>query len=353
MWVCVLPAAYFISKTWDQQDKPAILWFQVTMFAEAAWAFAFGLLTILDSPTLTILIARIDVFIVSLAAVGWFLMSIEYTTKQTVSYQALALTLALPVLTQFVLWTNPAHQLAFAEGTTVAQNGVLHLEVGPWLILDTIYGSILVVMTLGILTTDFVRSAPGEVRRRQTAYLLLATIILIMTGLLYTAGLTPAYINAGPLGFILAGTLLYRAFTHYNLIQLAPAARDETIEKIHDAVLMINKDNNIADANGAARELFELPADYLGLAYSTAIADYPELEAVEPNSENTVTLEIDGAERHFRVVTSMVEYGRDIQGRIIVLSDKKVHLRERQHREWEKVLVEYSLSEGRPVKIEC
>ena len=321
MWVGVLPAAYFISKTWNQQDKPAILWFQVTMFAEAAWAFAFGLLTILDSPALTLLIARIDVFIVSLAAVGWFLMSIEYTTKQTVSFRALALTLALPVLSQFVLWTNPAHHLAFAEGTTVAQNGALHLEAGPWLILDTIYGSALVVMALGVLTADLVRSDFEGVRWRQTMYLLLATIILIVTGLLYTAGLTPAYINAGPLGFILAGALLYRAFTRYNLIQLAPAARDETIENVHDAVLMLNKDDEIADANGAARDLFELPADYLGLAYSTILDEHPGLEAVESDSEHTVTLETHGTDRHFRVVASAVEYGRDMRGRVIALSE--------------------------------
>jgi hypothetical protein len=33
--------------------------------------------------------------------------------------------------------------------------------------------------------------------------------------------------------------------------------------------------------------------------------------------------------------------------------DKVVHLREHQHCEWEKGLVEFSLSEGSPVKVEC
>ena len=163
--------------------------------------------------------------------------------------------------------------------------------------------------------------------RARSRLLLMATTLLMVAGVLYSAGLLPWH-NFNPVvaSFSVAAVFCAVALVRYRLLELTPLARDTIIEQLMDGIIVSDAAGFLVDFNPAARAILpEVTADALGRPLDALLAGREgfaaarvaaEHDAQPPASgdwragdeEGTLTLEVvdpvspEGCEvRHFSV----------------------------------------------------
>ena len=122
--------------------------------------------------------------------------------------------------------------------------------------------------------------------RAQIGTILVGTLIPVVGTVISTAGLTPVqYRDITPFTFAAGNLVIAWGLFRYRLFSIVPIARDRVIESMHDAVIVIDLQGQIADANQAALGLLSIhrntpteqiigqPIDDV-FAYWTALRDH-------------------------------------------------------------------------------
>jgi PAS domain S-box-containing protein len=123
------------------------------------------------------------------------------------------------------------------------------------------------------------------------------------------------------------------ALFYGQLLEVVPVARDNLVRGMTDAVVTLDAENRVVDANPAARELCGVDEGYVGTHGEEFFAEFPSLierfgDVTEAKTE--VSVEADGERRHFDLRITPVDGGRPAEsGRLIVLRE----ITERKRRE--------------------
>lgn len=315
----VIPAGLLTKWLWDERRKPGVRWFLVATIAAAVWSVSSGAIAVLDSTAGTLLFHNIRFFVVVVAAASWFLLALEYTYKESVPTRWFYYLLVVPVITQILSVVEPT--LVFTR--TVDSQGILDYTYGPWFIFDQlIYGFGLVFVGSSFWIGDALMSRDN--RRRQTSILLLATLLLLCTSLLLAIGWPSDLFDVSVLGIIAAESLIGVAFKRYSLLQISPVARDAVVREMNDAAFILDPNDVVTDLNPAARQLLDHSVVATGENIQRVFSSHEQLlEQLKDtySLETTVTLSLQGTERHFTLRVSPVTYGRGLEGRFVVLRD--------------------------------
>jgi signal transduction histidine kinase len=314
-----VPALYLASCLWDERTKPGVIWFITAMIAVGAYSLTYGLHSITDGATSTVVLRRLVFVFVMFAGISWFLLAIEYTFKKPVPWSTALPFFVLFGFIQTLVWINPGN-LVFAEGTHVASGGYLRPEWGPLYFLDAGYNILLMLFAIGIWFGEWMTSR-GR-RRKQTGIFLVASGVLLFAGVLHVAELFPPFFDPVPMAFLVSGGLITYALTEFQLLRTVPIARETTVEKLNDAVIVIDDNDQIIDVNAATQAF--LPASSIGRDYRTVLDAFPSLlETLESDAttDEIVEIVVDGRKQYFFVNIYPVDYGRNLQGRIVVLRD--------------------------------
>lgn len=326
MLLGVIPASFIVWYTWSERHKPGVPWFILAMVAGIGWAITSGLNPLIVDPALSQSLYNLNVFIVSLAAVCWFLLAIEYTHDVRLSVRAFLILTSLPLLAQVFLWTNASHGLMYTMEQDL-HGSVLQLTPEPLWYLQTGYNYLLVVMGAGMWLGEWV-STTGT-RRRQTELFLLATLVLLGTGsllnmIVVAAVETTAAGVVGPLAFILAGGVIAYALTEYELFRLTPVARETVIQEMDDGVVIVDDEGQIVDTNETVRRLFEFDQPTTAVDARDLFEQYPAMleQLTDPDDKQTeLRLTVDGVERDVDMNVTPIDYGRGGQGQVVVFRE--------------------------------
>lgn len=194
---------------------------------------------------------------IPLTAVGWFLFATVYTSKdQWRSRRILAGLLSVPILTQLFVLTQAvgAHSLVYTELTVQTVNssgGTLLLadsDRGSWFYIHTVHSYSFLVAGSYLV----VRSAIGtwSVYRAQAVAMLVAVTAPVIANVLRLTGVTA--VDYTPFGFGISAVAVAWALFRYELLDLVPIARETVIEEMRDAVVVLDTQGRIVDANEAA-----------------------------------------------------------------------------------------------------
>ncbi len=133
-----------------------------------------------------------------------------------------------------------------------------------------------------------------------------------------------------PFAFAATAVALLLATSRLRLFSLFPAllrvARAQVLEKMADAVIVLDLDGRVVTSNPAARHLFdrEIP-DLMGVSIDEVLGDGVPIEYesdVEGDLQFEITLGEGDSERHFDVVSSALGLGVGYgMGRLLVLRD--------------------------------
>jgi diguanylate cyclase (GGDEF)-like protein len=188
--------------------------------------------------------------------------------------------------------------------------------------------------------------------RARSRMLLVATLLPMVAGVLYMAGLLPwRNFNPAVASLSVAAAFCAVALLRYRMLELTPLARDTIIEQLMDGIIVSDAGGLLVDFNPAARAIFpEITPAALGSPLDTLLAGRQEFSAARASArlateqdarrlasgdrrmgddEDTVTLEVvdpafpEGCDvRHFSMrVASVVRRNGRCVGEALVLHD--------------------------------
>lgn len=167
--------------------------------------------------------------------------------------------LILPTLTLLFRWFSPWIPFHYA-GISLFHNGffnVLQIAKGPWYYIH--YGYFILASLLGLwrYTSLLKKAQPSSYPHHQAKYLILASVVPLVSLLLNTLSLFPLGLDSGPFitgfNFIFFGIAVFK----YHFIQVLPLSRDQVFLVMRDAVLVLDTFGKLIDFNPIASTFFE------------------------------------------------------------------------------------------------
>jgi PAS domain S-box-containing protein len=246
--------------------------FGLAMFAIAYWSVFSAVHAVVDSVSLRLRLAQLQYVGVVAVAPLWLMFSSEYARARWLRDRtALALLWVIPVLTLLVAFTNDQHRLLWAsvEPIPVPGGSRLVYHHGPWFWVAVAFS----YLCLGggtLLLVNSIRHFPLPYRR-QTALFLAGALLPWLGNVLYVSGSLPPGLDLTPVGFAASGSAMLWGFYRHRLFGLVPIARDLVVERVDDAIIVLDPQQNLVDFNPAAERVAGCAADLVGRPIADAV----------------------------------------------------------------------------------
>ncbi len=163
--------------------------------------------------------------------------------------------------------------------------------------------------------------------RRQSVALIAAVVIPWAGNAIYLANLLPIPgLDITPLAFTASGLCCAWALFRYQMLDLVPAARELVIEHMPEAVIVLDRQNRVADPNPAAAQIIGgAPATLIGQPLQQLAPEHADLyaafgAALAAEAEISVDL-MDGTHYFELRITSIYDRRGWPQGRLVMLHD--------------------------------
>jgi len=264
---------------------------------------------------------------------GWLAFAVTYTGRvERLTGKAVSLLAVEPLFVLVAAWTNGRHGL-FRTSVELASYGQLTgvtSAPGPAFWIHAAYSYLLLFVGTAAIVRLLVRSK--HLYRSQSIGLTVAVCSPWLGNGLFIAGVAPPALDTTIVGFSITGVVLAVVTARHRLLDIVPAvrevARDELIESMTDAVLVVDREGRVVDANPAAEALLDRePAHAMGRPLTEvfpALVDAMDDAAPDGNGSYRTEFERrDGnAVRHYDIRVSPLRRGFGaVTGRLISLRD--------------------------------
>ncbi|NLY88873.1 MAG: response regulator [Firmicutes bacterium] len=254
--------------------------------------------------------------------VVWLLWALVVSGRRSwVTRRHILLLLALPLLTDLLNLTNSRHGLMYRQWwlNTSGSYPLLEFLSGPWYWVITAYCGVLLLVVIAFQIKAVLKR---ELLHRRHALmiagftggvLLLILLSLLRPGLVYPYDPTPVVVS---MASVLSGL-----FTRFQSQEPVPVPRNAVLEKMANAVIILDNHNRIMDLNPAAEAFFSFrSAEVAGCVFSEVIQDWPELvNAVQDQPEGSREFTRNG--RYYEVHFSVLQDRQKPVGRLVVIED--------------------------------
>jgi PAS domain S-box-containing protein len=311
---------------WRRRPATGAATLAVLMLAVASWSVTYALE--IASPTLAgkLFWVNFEYFGVVSIPVAWLVFALQFTGRERwLKPATIALLCIEPAVMLALVWTNAAHGWAYSHTSLTSAGPVLMLEAtrGPAFWGNVVYAYVLIFLGTIMFVPTLLRSA--NLYRSQVALLLVSLGAPWTSNLLYLIGVSPV-LDLTPFAFTLSGVGLAWALAHFQLLDLAPVARDRVIEGMSDAVIVLDAQGRIVDLNPAARRIIGPTAGKtIGRRAVEVLADRPDLverygEATDVQGE--ITLGDPASPRVYDLrISPLYNRRQRLVGRLVVLRD--------------------------------
>jgi PAS domain S-box-containing protein len=314
--------------TLRRRPAPSSAALGVVSLAGAAWAWFTALQLVSGDLESAVVFHKLEFIGMDVLGVAWFAFAAVYTGHERwATAKRLVMLSLVPVATQVLVWTSGHHALIWKALTLDATQypAVLRETPGPWWWVDTVYSYCLAGIGIFLLASMLLRE-PG-IYRRQVVALLAGGIVPLVVDATYTYSLPEAVpVNLAPALFAWVGVALYWGFTRYQLLDVAPAAREFVVKHMSDSLIVTDTGDRVVYLNPAAEKLIGAE---LGSAAGKPIAEVMSvclglLEARDDGGDGLVerAQEREYGGRFYDGRVSTLLNGRDhVRGSILVLRD--------------------------------
>jgi PAS domain S-box-containing protein len=326
---CIVLALY----AWRRRPTPGVAFFVLMMLTVAEWTV--GYIFELNSTTLPAILfwAKLEYLGIAGGPLSALLLAIAYTGRERwLTLPRFLLLLAIPAITNILVWTNEYHGLVWQNVGLSDIQGLVMLDVryGSWFIVHAVYSYLMMIIGILLVLQSLVH-AP-LIYRRQSVALVLSGAIPMVGNALYIFKLSPVpTLDLTPFAFTLAGLLWAWNLFHYHFLDIVPVARDTIIESMRDAVIVLDAHNRIVDINPSARQILRREAsEVIGRPALQILAARPDIveryrDTVELSDE--IVLGVDAPRFYDLRISPLYDAQRRINGRLVILHD----ITERKH----------------------
>lgn len=258
------------------------------------------------------------------SVVAMFVFTLEYTGRERyVTPPVLGLLGLYPLLVTIIAVTNPngVFYADFAQQVAGVGEDMTHLQ-GPAFVVHTLIGYVLAGGVF-VMILDLLFRSGRSLYRGQAVALLLGVAAPVALNIITVSGGVGYDLTV--LGFIGTSTLFTVAIVRYDLINVAPIAREKVVETVRDGMIVVDTNDTILDSNPAFQSLFSVDKDSLvGTDITDLLEDVPTVldtytqlstvnaEQTDPSDEEA-TAEITYGGRHLSIESTPLYDDRDRQ----------------------------------------
>jgi signal transduction histidine kinase len=344
-----LVALLFLKPGVDNADAPGSTGYAVFTVGTALWMFGLGVPKFIVDYTFVVSSYHVQILGTELAAAGWLLLALAVSDRTDLLGRVAVGLGGGIVCFQLLLWTNPVHHIMYGPGPGVVDGGIVRDQEAAvaanfgWWWIHTAASYLCALTGEAILVASAVGSS--GVRRKQFGWLSLMAIPILPASVISTFGLFELPYNITSVGFLLAVPIIAVVLFRARFLDVVPIARQTVMAEMDAAMVTLDGEDRVVDANRRARELFASESASLGTPaeeFFTSGADEVLSELTQTDAVDTeVTVPLEGQQRHFSVVTSPVGDG-PARGRAVLFSDITAQKRREQELEETKRSLEQS-----------
>jgi len=294
-------------------------------FAASLWAISDGFEHATTSLQAKILWSQIGYIGASTTTLFFLFFTLAYTQSNKFTKPiAIGIFLLIPAITVLLVFTNSYHHLIWEKVDFYPLTNESVYNYGSWFWVYAFYeylvlGSAIIVLLVG--TFRFYK-----IYKIQLIYLILASIMPLVTSIMYVFKLIPVKADLTPVVLIFSGILSAIGIYFQRMFDVVPVARRQTINNLSDGVIVIDMVDRIVDVNQAFGRIVNADRDLLiGNLFkrfsNLFLADRPE-QLSESEFLTETTIRTNGGVKHFEVKYSPVTDNKHrLIGRIFLLHD--------------------------------
>ncbi|MFZ5809568.1 MAG: histidine kinase N-terminal 7TM domain-containing protein [Chloroflexota bacterium] len=285
---------------------------------------------------------RIEYIGIPFIPVGWLLLGFYFTRRENwIKPWVIAALSAEALFIILMVYTNSQHYLYYAQ-VAVDNSGahpLLAFRPGPVYVFHSAY--VLTVNLFGVaLLLLTLRQAKG-IYRRQLQILTAGALVPFLVLVLYLSGLSSGlHLDLNPIGFFINGIVMAWGVFGYQLLDLAPLARERIIEDLTDGVLVFDREYRLLDCNPLAQTIFSWERAPIAQAASEIFTANPVIlqKLMNPAGEiSEIEVSTQQTQRTYELTVSILtDTLNHLSGVILLLHDiterKRIQTAERQQR---------------------
>jgi len=242
---------------WNRRQAPGAASVAWLMIAAAIWSGGYGIEVLLEDIDAKLLLVPIEYVGISTVPVFWFITAAHLTGRiRSVTPRLLLILLAIPMITIALTATNSSHNLMWSDAYIVGDTGNVSVEFnrGAWFWISWMYSYLAFFAGFGFLL--YRAFTEKSMFRSQMITTILAGTIPLAANLLFLTDVNPmGDFDPTPMSFALSGVIVAFGYIRFKLFDLVPVAVDILVERIPDAMFVLDRNGYVIDANPAATEL--------------------------------------------------------------------------------------------------
>lgn len=295
------------------------------MASMAVWA-GFYLFEILSPGLPGKILARKALYLgMTLSPVFWFWFALRYTGIGTGKIKRKhIILLAIPGGIAFLLGlTNEAHHLIwktlFLYEHQPAPLGIVY-GLGFWTYAILAYALILA----GVAVYAAAHLRHGRFFRIKTGVVLAGVSLTALSNLIFLYFEDGIYIDPTPLSFGLSAPLIALGFFRFGVTGLFPLAASLIVENLKDAIVVINREDEVTDVNRAAVRLLRLKTPGAKIPALNILPSAERLREIWDSPEARLNIEISQEKQkawYEARVIPITQIGQNLAGRVVVFHD--------------------------------
>lgn len=308
-----------VALAWPYRRNPMAKVFIGLTVTLAAWSLLYGLQ--LGYTTLAAQLAwwRVTLGVAGFVPTLWLLFALAYTNRDSwLTRPRVTVFLAEPVAFLLLCLTNPVHGLVWRDASLVSTvvGAVPALEFAAGYAIHIAYAYLAVAVGLVLLV--FHATKVAATYQKQVLLLVAGAIPPFFSHIAFTLDVSPIpALDLTPFVFAVTGLLFAFALFRFELLKLAPIARNQALEEVGDGLVVINTDGEIVDLFGVASTVLE-PTPSVGDPITSVFSerDLSELDG------DDLTTAVDGDRRSYQFQVSRLTDHLDRHvGTVLILRD--------------------------------
>lgn len=311
---------------WQRRPANGASTLTLLMGAVALWSFAYAIE--LASPTLAgkLFWAKWQYPAIVAIPLAWFAFALRFSGYGAwLSRPLLAALLVEPAAMLVVVYASDVPGPLYRAAHLVDLQGFTMLQTskGPAFWGNVMYAYLL--LFLGTVAFLPMVARARTIYRGQVMVLLLAMAMPWVANVIHLSGVSPA-IDPTPFAFTITGGAMAWALVQFQLLDLAPVARDTIIEGMHDGIVVLDARQRVVDANPAACAILgRALRETVGQTVAVVFASRPDLVA-QYGTVNEAHAEITGGStdepRYYDLrISPLFDRRHTMTGRLVVLRD--------------------------------
>lgn len=261
---------------------------------------------------------------ITLLPIAFLAMALRYTNRgRWLTRLRLVILLAVPLVTNVLLWTDNAMLRSLSWLDTSGSYPVIGRVWGPWFWVHAAYSYVLLTLAVLVLIAA-VRARPRLRDKRLTA-VLIGTLIPVAGSLMETLVPSSSPVDdLTPALFTFSLLLLAWGLLRVRIFNLVPVARHALVETMRDGLLVLNTDGQVVDINESACRLIGLPkTQILGQPLPECWDAWEQVATAHSAGAQRSQLRvmIDGHEHHYEITSSPLAQHGQVLAQMLVLSD--------------------------------